>query len=668
MKSNKNFISGVVVITMLFSINLFSQENNLSQDQILEIQDRVDAMPLFQLNARKAQLIQEAEELEGEQETSQSPARLKEISATLAVIFAELTAIETAIVTVGAAGLLGTVFDDDSRDITPPVITVLGPNPVTVERGDDYLDAGATSDGGESVSTNFGGLDTNVVGAYTITYSASDASQNTGYATRIVNVVDTTAPVVTVIGDNPATVELGDTYTDAGATTNEGTLTTSGTVDTSTVGAYTLTYTSTDASGNAGTATRTVNVTDTVAPVFTSTGNYTVNEGSTTIGVASATDIATVTISAADGGSRFEFSGGADSSSSPATIVFAPSAIAAGYNDYETIQSFGCSTGYEAGGYRIKASDGTNEVTQNICVTIVNLNDNTPEISSGATFSAAENQTAIGTVTASDADGDLNDLSFSVSGSILEINASTGVLTFATAPDFETTTSVTAVVTVSDGTNSSTQDITVTITDVDDTAPVITVTGDNPATVELGATYTDAGATASDTDDASPTVTSSGTVDTDTLGTYTITYTAIDAAGNSSTATRTVNVVDTTAPVFTSSANFSADENQTAIGVVTATDLADITFTISGSELAITSGGILTFATAPDFETKSTYTATVTATDANSNAATQDITVTVNDVGGIDDDPATGTGTSTSTGTGTGTGTCLLYTSDAADE
>ena len=29
--------------------------------------------------------------------------------------------------------------------------------------------------------------------------------------------VDTTPPVITVLGDNPATVELGDTYVDAGA-------------------------------------------------------------------------------------------------------------------------------------------------------------------------------------------------------------------------------------------------------------------------------------------------------------------------------------------------------------------------------------------------------------------------------------------------------------------
>ena len=181
--------------------------------------------------------------------------------------------------------------------------------------------------------------------------------------------------------------------------------------------------------------------------------------------------------------------------------------------------------------------------------------------------------------------------------------------------------------------------------------PVITILGDNPASVELGSTYTDAGATS----DGGESVSSSGSVDTDTVGTYTITYSATDAAGNTSTATRTVNVVDTTPPVITSSDTFVADENQTAIGTVTATDLQTITFAVSGTELQITSGGVLTFVVAPDYETKNVYTATVTATDASSNSVTQDITVNVTDVGGIDDDPGTGTGTSTSTGTGTGT-------------
>ena len=97
-------------------------------------------------------------------------------------------------------------------------------------------------------------------------------------------------------------------------------------------------------------------------------------------------------------------------------------------------------------------------------------------------------------------------------------------------------------------------------------------------------------------------------------------------------------------------------------GFLTATDLAAVTFTISNtSVMAITADGALSFITAINYEDKpdieaveydgSTYdfTATVTATDASSNATTQDITVKVRDVGGIDDDPDTGTGTGTGT-------------------
>ena len=71
-------------------------------------------------------------------------------------------------------------------------------------------------------------------------YSATDAAGNEGTATRTVTVVDTTAPVVTVTGDTSVTVELGSTYTDAGATADGGeTVTTSGSVDVNTVGTYT---------------------------------------------------------------------------------------------------------------------------------------------------------------------------------------------------------------------------------------------------------------------------------------------------------------------------------------------------------------------------------------------------------------------------------------------
>jgi hypothetical protein len=145
---------------------------------------------------------------------------------------------------------------------------------MTVELGGDLLQMpGATSNGGETVTIT-GSVDTETLGTYTITYTATDANGNTGTATRTVNVVDTTAPVITVLGDNPMTVELGgDLLQMPGATSNGGeTVTITGSVDTETLGTYTITYTATDANGNTGTATRTVNVVDTTAPVITVLG------------------------------------------------------------------------------------------------------------------------------------------------------------------------------------------------------------------------------------------------------------------------------------------------------------------------------------------------------------------------------------------------------------
>ena len=95
--------------------------------------------------------------------------------------------------------------------------------------------------------------------------------------------------------------------------------------------------------------------------------------------------------------------------------------------------------------------------------------------------------------------------------------------------------------------------------------------------------------------------------DYETKAAYTATVTASDGT-NTTTQDITVNVtnVNDVAPVFTSEATFSAAENQTAIGTVTATDAEGdaVTFTVSGTELAITSAGVLTFVSAPDYETK----------------------------------------------------------------
>jgi hypothetical protein len=77
----------------------------------------------------------------------------------------------------------------------------------------------------------------------------------------------------------------------------------------------------------------------------------------------------------------------------------------------------------------------------------------------------------------------------------------------------------------------------------DTSAPVITRIGNASINVAWGASYTDAGATATDTVDGSVTVTPTGSVNTAVPGIYTITYNARDAANNNAAAvTRTVTV------------------------------------------------------------------------------------------------------------------------------
>jgi|GEM_PF-4751899 len=76
------------------------------------------------------------------------------------------------------------------------------------------------------------------------------------------------------------------------------------------------------------------------------------------------------------------------------------------------------------------------------------------------------------------------------------------------------------------------------------TAPTITLVGENPFSVTVGNAFTDQGATALDLEDGDLTsaIVATGTVDTNTVGTYTLTYTVTDSGGLKATTTRTINV------------------------------------------------------------------------------------------------------------------------------
>jgi len=86
------------------------------------------------------------------------------------------------------------------------------------------------------------------------------------------------------------------------------------------------------------------------------------------------------------------------------------------------------------------------------------------------------------------------------------------------------------------------------VNNIDTTTPTLTLNGVDPVTVEVHGTYTDAGASCPSTDPC--TITVNNPVNPDVIGTYTVTYTATDEAGNTATTTREVTIVDTTVPVI----------------------------------------------------------------------------------------------------------------------
>ena len=168
-----------------------------------------------------------------------------------------------------------------------PVVTLTGANPLTFEAAASYTDPGATAvdveDGVRTPSITSNTVVPNVPGTYAVTWSATDSVGATGSATRVVNVVDTTAPVVAAHGNVTveATSAAGATVPYAAATASDLVGVTSITYSQNSgtvfpIGTTTVTITARDAANNAGTGTFTVTVRDTTAPVVAAHGNVTV--------------------------------------------------------------------------------------------------------------------------------------------------------------------------------------------------------------------------------------------------------------------------------------------------------------------------------------------------------------------------------------------------------
>ena len=309
-----------------------------------------------------------------------------------------------------------------------------------------------------------------------------------------------------------------------------------------------------------------------------------------------------------------------------------------------------------------------------------------PTFSSSATFNAAENQTAAGTVLATDSDAGDDVTGYAITGGadqgFFSIGATSGALTFDAAPNFEdakdsdTGNDYVVEVQATSGTGervkTATQTITVTVTDVGGEKPgapaaptvapasvtSLTVTWTKPANAGPAITDYDVqyreGTTGNWTDGGH-----TGTAVTATLSglsentSYQVQVRATNDEGTGDWSDAGSGTTDANAaPAFSSSATFDAAENQTSAGTVLATD-SDADDDITG--YAITGGadqgffsigatsGALTFDDAPNFEdakdsdTGNDYVVEVQATSGTGTrekTATQTITVTVTDVGG----------------------------------
>jgi hypothetical protein len=190
---------------------------------------------------------------------------------------------------------------------------------------------------------------------------------------------------------------------------------------------------------------------------------------------------------------------------------------------------------------------------------------------------------------------------------------------------------------VSDTAGNPATQVTRSVTVADTTAPTITMTGTSPVTVEAGSTYIDAGATASDIVDGDLTssIVVTSTVNTAVPGSYTVTYDVSDTAGNTSTASRTVIVVNAVnnAPIAVDDVATTTENTAVTVNVlVNDSDPDGDALTVSAVGAA-TNGTVTTDGTSVIYSPNANYSGsdsfTYDISDGNGGIATATVNVTI---------------------------------------
>ena len=274
------------------------------------------------------------------------------------------------------------------------------------------------------------------------------------------------------------------------------------------------------------------------------------------------------------------------------------------------------------------------------------VNENVPNGTEVGRVMATDN---VGVIAYSITNGNIDD-AFSID--------SNGLLTTAGTIDYEDVSSYTLMVQAFDAeSNSSNASIAIGVVDIDEVppsfsnhmfsilenVPVGSEVGKVTATDNVGVTaynITDGNVGNAFTIDNDGILTTAGAINYDTVPGYTLTVRALDAVGNSSNASVTIEVIrDEEAPSF-SNHMFSIGENVSnnvaEVGRVIATDNTAVTAynIISGNSngaFSIDNSGLLTTDMVIDYDEISNYTLVVQALDAESNSSNASVTIMVID-------------------------------------
>lgn len=473
-------------------------------------------------------------------------------------------------------------------DTVKPVIILKGSAKVTITQASVYKDAGATASDDKdgditSKIVKTGSVDTNTAGTYTIKYNVKDAANNSASEvtrTVIVSEVPNQAPTANAGADR--SVQQGKSITLTGSGTDpegkaltyrwskgdetlgdKATLVYKGVV----LGTDRITLTVTDDKGLTATDTAVITTTEKVnaKPVINS---FTLDKAVYTVG-----DTVTYNYQIDDDDGVLNVRVLLGTKEVDGAMPLTPSTRTG---------SFKVS---QAGNLQVtlKIQDNSSTVTKSINIVVKEAVVNkAPTVSAGVDKSIEVNKSTTLVSTATDPEGKALTYKWTEGSTILGTSANLPY-----TPTTVGTHTITLTVTDDKGLT-ATDSAVITATEVPDTQkPVITRIGNASITITVGDNYIDAGATATDNKDGDITddIVKTGSVDTNTVGTYIIKYNVKDAANNSATeVTRTVvvkaaEIVDPYADYVTAKDNTINDVEKTfgeyTIKVLTDREIAD---------------------------------------------------------------------------------------------